>query len=92
MTVLSQVRASTPIKRPAAATKKIQAVLRLIERIRDSSVNVMISGESGAGKDLVAKALHYSSPRSRNTVRGTRWISVSSVAPAVYHGWPVARW
>jgi Nif-specific regulatory protein len=46
-------------------SQKIQAVLRLIERIRDSSVNVLISGESGAGKDLVAKALHYSSPRSR---------------------------
>jgi len=28
-------------------------------------VNVLISGESGTGKDLVAKALHYSSLRSR---------------------------
>ena len=33
--------------------------------MRDSSVNVLISGESGTGKDLVAKALHYSSLRSR---------------------------
>jgi len=37
----------------------------LIERIRDSSVNVLISGESGTGKDLIARALHYSSPRAR---------------------------
>ena len=44
---------------------KVQAILQLIERIRDSSVNVLISGESGTGKDLVAKALHYSSLRSR---------------------------
>jgi Nif-specific regulatory protein len=44
---------------------KIQSVLQLIERIRDSSVNVLISGESGTGKDLIAKALHYSSPRTR---------------------------
>src|SRR5262249_4213802 len=44
---------------------KIQTVLQLIERIRDSSVNVLISGESGTGKDLVARALHYSSPRAR---------------------------
>jgi Nif-specific regulatory protein len=44
---------------------KIQAILQLIERIRDSSVNVLISGESGAGKDLIAKALHYSSLRAR---------------------------
>jgi Nif-specific regulatory protein len=44
---------------------KIRSILQLIERIRDSSVNVLISGESGTGKDLVAKALHYSSLRSR---------------------------
>ncbi len=44
---------------------KIQAILRLIERIRDSSVNVLISGESGTGKDLIARALHYSSVRAR---------------------------
>ena len=44
---------------------RIQAVLQLIDRIRDSSVNVLISGESGTGKDLAARALHYSSPRSR---------------------------
>jgi Nif-specific regulatory protein len=46
-------------------SSKIQSVLQLIERIRDSSVNVLISGESGTGKDLIAKALHYSSPRAR---------------------------
>jgi len=47
------------------ASPKIQAILQLIERIRDSSVNVLVSGESGTGKDLIARALHYSSPRSR---------------------------
>jgi Nif-specific regulatory protein len=46
-------------------SQKIQSVLQLIDRIRDSSVNVLISGESGTGKDLIAKALHYSSPRAR---------------------------
>src|SRR5947208_1509699 len=44
---------------------KIQSILQLIERISDSSVNVLISGESGTGKDLIAKALHYSSLRAR---------------------------
>jgi Nif-specific regulatory protein len=47
------------------ADPKIQAILRLIERIRDSSVNVLISGESGTGKDLLARALHYTSVRAR---------------------------
>ena len=45
---------------------RIQAVVRLIDQIRDSSVDVLIQGESGTGKELVAKALHYNSPRSRH--------------------------
>lgn len=47
------------------AGPKVQATVRLIERIRDSVVNVLITGESGAGKELTAKAIHYTSPRAR---------------------------
>jgi Nif-specific regulatory protein len=45
--------------------QKIQHVVRLIERIRDSLVNVLITGDSGTGKELAAKAIHYTSPRAR---------------------------
>jgi Nif-specific regulatory protein len=41
----------------------IQAIVRLIDQIRDSSVDVLIQGESGTGKELVVRALHYNSPR-----------------------------
>jgi Nif-specific regulatory protein len=41
-----------------------QAIIRLIDQIRDSSVDVLIQGENGTGKELVAKALHYNSPRA----------------------------
>jgi Nif-specific regulatory protein len=44
---------------------RIQQVIRLIERIRDSLVNVLITGESGAGKELAAKAVHFTSSRAR---------------------------
>jgi Nif-specific regulatory protein len=47
------------------ASPKVQATVRLIERIRDSAVNVLITGESGTGKELTAKAIHYTSPRAR---------------------------
>ena len=43
---------------------KVEAIIRLIDQIRDSSVDVLIQGENGTGKELVAKALHHSSPRS----------------------------
>ncbi len=53
-------------KTPLLGTsEKIQAVVRLIEQIRNSSVTVLITGESGTGKELAAKAIHYSSPRAR---------------------------
>jgi Nif-specific regulatory protein len=42
---------------------QIQAIVRLIDQIRDSSVDVLIQGESGTGKELVAGALHFNSPR-----------------------------
>ncbi|MGB7946811.1 MAG: sigma-54-dependent Fis family transcriptional regulator [Candidatus Binatia bacterium] len=41
------------------------AIVRLIDQIRDCSVDVLIDGESGTGKELVAKALHHNSPRAK---------------------------
>lgn len=45
---------------------RIQSIIRLIDQIRDCSVDVLIEGESGTGKELVAKALHHSSPRAEH--------------------------
>jgi Nif-specific regulatory protein len=42
----------------------MQRLVRLIDQIHDSSVDVLITGENGTGKELVAKAIHYSSPRA----------------------------
>jgi DNA-binding NtrC family response regulator len=40
-------------------------VLRLIQKVEKSNIMVLVTGQSGTGKELVAKALHYNSPRSR---------------------------
>src|SRR2546421_1853837 len=42
----------------------IKRVLELVRKSAPSEANVLISGESGSGKELVALALHYSSPRA----------------------------
>ncbi len=42
----------------------MQDVFRAIGRLSQSNVTVLITGESGAGKELVAHALHKHSPRS----------------------------
>ena len=42
----------------------MQHVFRAISRLARSRVTVLITGESGTGKDLVARALHDHSPRA----------------------------
>lgn len=38
---------------------KIQDILRVIARLKDTRTPVLISGESGTGKELVARAIHF---------------------------------
>jgi two-component system, NtrC family, response regulator AtoC len=40
-------------------TPKIQDVLRMIARLKDTRTPVLIIGESGTGKELVARAIHF---------------------------------
>ncbi|MDR2506658.1 MAG: nitrogen regulation protein NR(I) [Candidatus Accumulibacter sp.] len=42
----------------------MQEVFRIIGRLSQSNATVMITGESGSGKELVARAVHRHSPRS----------------------------
>jgi DNA-binding NtrC family response regulator len=46
-----------------AADPKMMAVLEMLEQVADSPASVLITGESGTGKDLIARALHFSSSR-----------------------------
>ena len=45
----------------------MQEVFRAVGRLSRSSISVLINGQSGTGKELVAHALHRHSPRSENT-------------------------
>ncbi|KAA3618886.1 MAG: sigma-54-dependent Fis family transcriptional regulator [Calditrichaeota bacterium] len=43
---------------------QMQEVIQLIDKIAKSDAEtILLTGESGTGKDLVAKAIHYESPR-----------------------------
>jgi len=45
-------------------SKKMQEVFSLIEKVSPSNSTVVLYGRSGTGKELVAKAIHYNSPRA----------------------------
>jgi DNA-binding NtrC family response regulator len=50
-----------------ACSGAMQRVFRLVETLQHSEATVLISGESGAGKEVVAKAIHQHSPRRDGT-------------------------
>ncbi len=45
------------------SSKGIQRVRRMIEMVAPSDANVLITGESGSGKEVIARHIHYHSPR-----------------------------
>ena len=46
-----------------AASPVMTGLLSKLAQVADSNVSVLIMGESGTGKDLLARALHFLSPR-----------------------------
>jgi two-component system nitrogen regulation response regulator GlnG len=60
--VSEELQAETPEMLGQAPA--MQDVFRAIGRLSQSNVTVMITGESGSGKELVARALHKHSPRA----------------------------
>jgi two-component system nitrogen regulation response regulator NtrX len=47
----------------AGRSRALREVLELIERVGPTQARVLITGENGTGKELVARALHQRSPR-----------------------------
>src|SRR5215813_6067179 len=47
-----------------ARSSKMQEVLALVERVASTNSTVLIGGESGVGKDLIARAIHQNSRRA----------------------------
>ncbi len=52
-----------PLAGLIAGSPEMFKICRMIERVASSNVGIMITGESGTGKDLVARAIHRLSPR-----------------------------
>lgn len=48
-------------------SKGIQKVFKLIEKASKSNITVSVTGETGTGKELVAKAVHFNSNRNKHS-------------------------
>jgi DNA-binding NtrC family response regulator len=49
-------------------SNEMKRIFHLIETVRDSDLNVLITGETGTGKELVAKAIHFNSHRNEGPI------------------------
>ena len=64
-----------------AQSPPMQPILQLIARVGPSDANVMILGENGTGKGVVAQALHAVSPRAS---RGMVTVNAGGVSEGVF--------
>jgi len=53
-------------------SQKMQDLFDLVRSIAETDVTVLVQGETGTGKELIAKAIHYNGPRKAN-----RFVSVN---------------
>ena len=59
----SQLDQQLPIPTLVGKSEPMQQLFRLIRKVARSDASVIITGENGTGKDLVARAIHDLSPR-----------------------------
>ncbi|MGH9744978.1 MAG: sigma-54-dependent transcriptional regulator [Candidatus Acidiferrales bacterium] len=57
-----RVNTETQLDGITGTSAKIQDVMRMVSRLKDTRTPVLITGESGTGKELVARAMHYRGP------------------------------
>src|SRR5512132_3021205 len=63
--LVSSVQTSDPSRHVSLCdgSSQMRAIGTIIENVADTDATVLIRGESGVGKDLVARAIHASSSR-----------------------------
>ena len=69
------LRSLTENKRIIGTSKEMRDVLDFIQRAAPTNMTVLIQGETGTGKELVASAVHYNSPR-----RGRPFVAINCAA------------
>ncbi|HJL16898.1 MAG TPA: sigma 54-interacting transcriptional regulator [Sandaracinaceae bacterium LLY-WYZ-13_1] len=65
----AETESPTVPDRPVFASPKMRELRTLVERVASSSIPVLVQGETGSGKEVVARAIHAASPRASGPMR-----------------------
>ncbi|MEM6774002.1 MAG: sigma-54 dependent transcriptional regulator [Pseudomonadota bacterium] len=63
-TQVSALGEPAPSSTMVAGSPAMQRVLKVVERVAATNATVLVRGENGTGKELIARALHSQSPRA----------------------------
>lgn len=63
-----QIRSSYRFENIIGASKAMREIFKIITKVAKTQSTVLIRGESGVGKELVARAIHYNSQRAEKTL------------------------
>ena len=69
----------TPLSDPSAypiigESEPIRIVLRKVQQVAPTSATVLITGETGVGKEVIAQTIHENSPRKNSPIQsGQLW-------------------
>lgn len=72
---LQNVASESPLTGIVAASEGMLQVCRMIEKIAPTNVTALLLGDSGTGKELLARALHRLSPRAEK-----RFVAINCAA------------
>ena len=70
------LREEPGLKKIIGSSEKIKDVFKIVEAVVASDVPVLIQGETGTGKELVAKAVHYRGPRRKHPFRAVNCAAI----------------
>jgi DNA-binding NtrC family response regulator len=65
-TLRRQLKVCEELEPVIGKSKKMREVYERVKSVADTDLTVLIEGESGVGKELVADAIHYKSMRGKN--------------------------
>ena len=53
-------------------SEAMQVVMRKVHQVAPTTATVLITGETGVGKDVIARAIHENSPRKKSIISSSK--------------------